>query len=849
MAGSEAEQALAAWWEEQRVFDHGDELDGSRPRFVVDTPPPTVSGSLHLGHVFSYTHTDLMVRYRRMQGDAVLYRMGWDDNGLPTDRRVQNVFNVRCDATLPYDPGLKVERGASGDPRSISRRNYLELCDELVVDDEQKFKELWQRLALSLDWSHTYATIDEHCRRVAQWSFLDLVDKGQAYTHEAVTMWDADFQTAVAQAEVEDREHAGAMHEIRFDVEGGGGFVIGTTRPELLPACIAVMAHPDDERYKSLIGKTALTPLFAAPVPIRAHPEADPEKGTGIMMVCTFGDVADVERWREWDVPVREIVGRDGRMRSIQWGAEPYASRDAASAQRHYDELAGVRIEGARKKIVAQLRESGHLVGEPVPLQRPVRFYEKGDRPLEYVTSRQWFIRLLEHVDEFIARGREMRWHPDHFRKRYENWVNGLNQDWCVSRQRPYGVPIPVWYGADANGEADYGKLLLPSRERLPVDPTTDVPDGFEESQRGRPGGFIGDADVLDTWGTSSLTPLIVSGWPDEPERHAKLFPNTLRPHAHEIIRTWTFYSVVRAHLAFDSIPFSDVAISGFIVDPDRKKMSKSKGNVVLPTALLDEFGPDAVRYFAGSAALGVDATNDPNVFREGKRLVNKIRNAARFALGFEGDATAPEHPLDVGLLARLAKLVEDATKAWERWDHAGALRMTEAWFWSDFCENYIELVKNRAYSGDGSAIATLRIATDVVLRLFAPFLPYVCEEVWRSDRGAVLPSVVAAPSEGKQRSIHRAAWPIADDLGVDPAAGTAFGLATAVLAEIRKAKAQAQASVGAPLAKLEIVASKEFLAGLRPVFSDVVAAARAAEHDLVEDAGAEEPVIRATLA
>jgi len=849
MPGAEKEREIAKWWEDENVYYHGDELAGSEHRFVVDTPPPTVSGSLHLGHVFSFTHTDLMVRYRRMRGDAVVYRMGWDDNGLPTDRRVQNVFNVRCDATLPYDPGLKLERGASGEPRRISRRNYLSLCDELVVDDEQKFKELWLRLALSLDWSDTYATIDERCRRIAQWSFLDLVDSGQAYNREAVTMWDADFQTAVAQAEVEDREHSGAMHEICFDVESGGSFIIGTTRPELLPACIAVMAHPGDARYKELIGKTALTPLFSAPVPILAHEAANPEKGTGIMMVCTFGDGDDVERWREWDVPVREIVGRDGRMRAIAWGEEPYASHDAAAAQRHYDELTGLRVEGARKKIVEQLREGGNLVGEPTPLKRPVRFYEKGDRPLEYVTSRQWFIRLLEHREAFIARGREMRWHPDHFRKRYENWVNGLNQDWCVSRQRPYGVPIPVWYRVDENGETDHGKLLLPGRDRLPVDPTSEVPDGFEEPQRDKPGGFSGDADVFDTWGTSSLTPLIVSGWPDDLERHGRLFPSTLRPHAHEIIRTWTFYSVVRAHLAFDSIPFTDVAISGFMVDPDRKKMSKSKGNVVLPTDLLDEFGPDAARYFAGSASLGVDAANDPNVFREGKRLVNKIRNAARFALSFEGEATLPEQPMDIGLLSRLAGLVEEVTQAWERWDHAGALRMTESWFWSEFSDNYIELVKNRAYDGDGSAIATLRLAVDVVLRLFAPFLPYVCEEVWLSEHSALLPSVAGQTDGGKMRSIHRASWPSKDEIQVGPLDGAAFGIAVSVLGEVRKAKAQAKASVGAPLAKLEIAATREFLSQLRPVLSDVIAASRAAEYDLIEDSTATEPVIRATLA
>ena len=837
------------FWDERKVYDHGDELD-SKPRFVIDTPPPTVSGSLHIGHVFSFTHTDLMARYRRMQGDCVVYRMGWDDNGLPTDRRVQNVFNVRCDPSLPHDPGLVRATGSDGDPLSVSRSNYLELADSLIVEDERKFKELWQRLALSLDWSHTYATIDAHSRRVSQLSFLDLVDKGEAYTRESVTMWDAGFQTAVSQAEVEDREHSGFMHDIRFDVEGGEGFVIGTTRPELLAACIAVIAHPGDQRFAGLFGKTALTPLFRVPVPIMAHEAADPEKGTGIMMVCTFGDISDVERWREWDLPLREMIDRRGRIKAVEWGSGPWTTNDVASATAAYSEIAGLGVNAARKRVVELLRESGGLVGEPVGVRRPVRFYEKGDRPLEFVTSRQWFINLLDHREALITKGRQMRWHPEHFLKRYENWVDGLNQDWCVSRQRPFGVPIPVWYRVDAQGDTDFDAVLLPARDSLPMDPGMDAPPGFDAGQRGQPNGFVGDPDVFDTWATSSLTPLIVSGWPDDMERHAKLYPNTLRPHAHDIIRTWTFYSVVRAHLAFDSIPFTDVAVSGFMVDPDRKKFSKSKGNAtILPTEMIDQYGVDATRYFAGSAGLGVDAIDDPSVFKEGKRLVTKLRNAARLALSFDGPGETPSHPLDLALLTRLRSLVADVGISWDKWDHAAALRRTESWFWAEYCDNYLELVKSRAYAGDGSALATLRLSLDILVRLFAPFLAYVTEEVWNGERSHLLPSVTAiVETDGKHRSVHRARFPQPDELPQTAQDGASFGVAVAVTAGIRKGKADQKLGVGAEVAHVEVTAAAGTLDRLRPVLGDVLAAGKVAAHTLTEDASVVDPVVRITV-
>ncbi|HVL65160.1 MAG TPA: valine--tRNA ligase [Actinomycetota bacterium] len=820
-------------WEESGTYRY----DPTRSRdetFVVDTPPPTVSGSLHIGHVFSYTHTDLMVRYRRMQGDNVFYPMGWDDNGLPTERRVQNVFNVRCDPSLPYDPSLSLAPGREGETLQVARRNFIELCDRVVQEDEKQFKELWQRLGLSIDWSETYATIDRRSRYVSQLSFLHLLESGEAELREAPTMWDVDYQTAVAQAEVEDREREGVFHRIRFDVEGGESFTIATTRPELLPACVAVVAHPEDERYRHLFGKRAITPLFHSPVPIYADESAEPEKGTGVLMVCTFGDAADVEKWRRLDVPAREVIGRDGRIAAAAWGEDPWETLDAPAAQKAYDELTSLFVNQARRRVVELLDEADALDGDAEKTRQFVKYYERGERPLEFVVTRQWFVKILDKKERLLEQGRRVTWHPDFFRKRYEDWVEGLNQDWCVSRQRYFGVPIPVWYRVREDGSIDRSQLIVPPKDMLPVDPAAEPPPGFDESQRGQPGGFIGEADVFDTWATSSLTPLITSGWPDDRARHERLYPTSLRPQSHEIIRTWAFYTITRSMLMDGSIPWDHVAISGWVVDPDRKKMSKSKGNVVLPTDLIDDFGADAVRYWAASARLGVDTTFDTNVMREGKRLVTKIKNAARFVLAFEGEGGEPEHPTDRALVARLRDLVEDVTARWDDWDHAGALAATEAWFWGDFCDNYLEMAKGRAYAGDTSAIGTLRLGLSTVLRLFAPVLPHITDEVWENGFGS-------------GDSIHRASWPRVDELPGGEDDGR-FDAAVEVLTQVRRKKSEAKVSLRTPVDHLDVRAPHDVVRRLEGVMDDVVATLNAGSYALVVHEGSQDIVAEASL-
>jgi valyl-tRNA synthetase len=830
---SDIEQEWRAFWEQQGTYSY-DPSRGRDETFVVDTPPPTVSGALHIGHVFSYTHTDLIARYKRMRGLNVFYPMGWDDNGLPTERRVQNVFNVRCDPTLPYDADLKVEFGREGETIAVSRRNFIELCDEVVKEDEAKFKELWQRLGLSIDWNYTYATIDEHCRYVSQYSFLRVLDKGEAELREAPTMWDIDFQSAVAQAEVEDRERDGEFHRIRFEVEGGGFIIIATTRPELLPACIAVAAHPEDERYRDLIGATVITPLFKARVPVVADENADPTKGSGALMICTFGDVADVEKWRELGVPAREVIGRDGRIKPAPWGEDHWQSDDPDAARTTHDKLAGLFVNQARREVVALLKDAEAVEGEPELTRRMVKFFEKGDRPLEFVVSRQWFINVLDKKDQLIEQGRKIKWHPDMFRKRYEDWVAGLNQDWSVARQRYFGVPIPLWYGIDADGDIDYTNLILPRKEDLPVDPAAEAPPGFSEDRRGKPGGFVGDPDVFDTWATSSLTPLITTGWPDDEELHQRLYPTDVRPQAHDIIRTWAFTTITRAYLEDGSIPWNNVAISGWILDPDRKKMSKSKGNTVVPTEPLDEFGPDAVRYWAASARLGVDTAIDAGVFKEGKRLVTKMRNAARLVQNYEGEGGEPETPLDRALIARLRTLVDTVTASWEDWDHAGALAATESWFWGDFCDNYLELSKTRSYAGDPSAIGTLRTALDVIVRLFAPMLPYITEEIHNANRDE--------PS-----SVHRAAWPSSGDLPAADDDGS-FDAGVAVLTRIRKAKSEARVSLRVPVERAVVRGSQEQLDLFSRVQEDVASTVNVQRFELVTVDESEELAVTVEL-
>src|SRR4051812_20037129 len=808
-------------WQEEGTYT----FDRSKERadvYAIDTPPPTVSGELHMGHVFSFTHTDTVARFQRMRGKTVFYPMGWDDNGLPTERRVQNRYGVRCDPTLPYDPAWQPAAAAPKDPISVSRRNFVEICAELTAEDEKAFEALWRTLGLSVDWGLTYTTIGERARAVSQRFFLNNVARGEAYTAEAPTLWDIGFRTAVAQAELEDRERPGAYHKLRF--HGPDGPVeIDTTRPELLPACVALVFHPGDERYQHLVGKTVKTPFFDVEVPVYEHPLAAADKGTGIAMVCTFGDLTDVTWWRDLQLETRVVLGRDGRFLPDRPDGVPAAA---------YQAFAGLTVNAARREIVRLLREAGDLIGEPRPITHPVKFYEKGDSPLEIVTSRQWFIRNggrgPELRERMLARGRELRWVPGHMRHRDEHWVTGLTGDWLISRQRFFGVPIPVWYRLDNAGEPDYDQLLIPDESALPVDPSSECPPGFDESRRDVPGGFTADPDVMDTWATSSLTPQIVTGWHHDDDLHKRVFPMDLRPQGQEIIRTWLFSSVLRADQESDVLPWKTAVLSGWILDPDRKKMSKSKGNVVTPMDLLVQSGSDAVRYWAANGRPGADLAYDPAQIKVGRRLATKLLNASRFALGL-GAAEALRRPvtepIDQAMLTRLATVVTAATEAFDRYDHTEALQITEAFFWT-FCDDYIELVKERAYAegpAADSAKAALAAGVSVLLRLFAPVLPYVTEEVW---------------SWWRYGSVHRSTWPTRYELTrVAPEGDVGLlDLAGEALRQVRKAKSDRKLSMRAEVPLAEALGPAALLDRLALIEGDLKAAGRIGKLDRLPD-------------
>ena len=886
-------------WEEKRIYA----WRGDKPRaetYVIDTPPPTVSGHLHMGHIFSYTHADFIARYQRMKGKDVFYPMGFDDNGLPTERLVEKTKKVRA--------------------TDMSREAFISLCEEVSAEARKEFRALFTSTALSVDWRQEYHTISKHARRVSQASFIDLYNKGQVYRKLQPMLWDPVDQTAIAQAEVEDKEMSGVFCDIYFEVtnadgtplneaefgdrklkadsdqnaiiwrEGRSYIVIGTTRPEMIPACVGIFFHGEDQRYQGLEDKVAYTPLFGVRVDIHTDDTVEPDKGTGIMMCCTFGDEADIVKWRKYNLPMRVILNKYGkiefyvfhhggmlneeRLTHIQflsiYNNQEVSTHDISIlsskntknidvALKNFDLLKTLKATAAREKMIELLKDSGDLV-DTKPITHAVKCAERSGAPLEILPTQQWFVNVLDHKEALKAKSAQCDWKPEWMAKRMEQWIDGLNWDWCISRQRYYGVPFPMWYSKRAGEE---GTMLLPDIADLPVNPMVDLPKGYSREE------VEADLDVMDTWATSSLTPQI-SAWntagavipakagiqpltevldsrlrgndavadavfPTPTARSQALFPADLRPQAHEIIRTWAFYTLAKAHLHHDIIPWKNLMISGWCLASDKTKMSKSKGNVVTPAGLLETHSSDAVRYWASTSRLGSDTAFSEDVLKIGRKLVNKLWNASKFVLGMMEsgienrelpDSNLSRFPiLDRWMLSRIHHAITEADTCFAEYDYAGARAAVEDVFWNDFCDNYLELVKARAYGnmgeeGQASAISTLSASLNALLKLFAPFVPHITEELYH---------LVYAKEAARQGSIHaRGNFPKADAYPHDAAAEVSGELAVAVLELIRKAKSERGVSIKYPIdvAYLSGVDG----AALEGVMEDIKAAGTVAE-------------------
>ncbi len=842
-------------WEKDQVYAYQE--DSHRKRFVIDTPPPTVSGTLHIGHLFSYTQADILARFQRMNGQNVFYPMGWDNNGLPTEKRVQKLHHIICDPSLRGYSNISNQQKISR-PRAVSREQFIAICRQQTQEDQKQYEALWRRLALSVDWNQTYETISDFSRSIAQRSFLDLYRKSAVENRFSPVFWDTQFKTAVAQADIEDRKINGAYYNIQFQIQGSmDKFTIATTRPELLPACVAVVAHPEDSRYRHLFGQRAITALFSCSVPILPSLHADPEKGTGILMICTFGDKEDWEFWHKHNdsvetvndqlnrLPLKQVIGSNGHMMPIVFVSDTtklasnefsFVSLNSKRASEFYSKLQGLHVQKARKQIVQLLQEEGSLK-ETHQCLHSVKYYEKGDLPLELILTRQWYIKILEHKESFLQRGKQVQWHPLSMRKRYEQWVEGLNQDWCISRQRFFGVPFPVWYPLDSDKKPNYSQPIF-SPEGECVDPITQAPaDVYRslknssisemsihshsmeflkhctEEKRDKAGGFIADQNVMDTWAVSSLTPQINSHWEKHTQRHQDLFPADLRSQAHEIIRTWAFYTIVKSHFHAQTIPWRHIAVSGWVMHPDRLKLSKSKDrSVSAPHQLMDQYGVDAIRYWAGKSRLGQDTVYDENVVKNGQRLVVKLLNAFRFMLIQVSDSKWSGVPykklntlVDQAWILYLHHTHKKAGEFLQNFEYAPALEEIEKTFWL-FCDHYLELVKARAYRlkdqlEGQSAIHALDLSLYFFIKMLAPFLPYITEHLWSQRYQTESSSVHQSHWSFVDAQEMTRLWPEKNSYDFNKLCNFIFNL----LEQIRAKKSEQHRSVSAAIQRLSI--------------------------------------------
>ncbi|AAU04142.1 valine--tRNA ligase [Rickettsia typhi] len=773
-------------WQELQIYAYNPNMS-KEGIYIVDTPPPTVSGQLHIGHIYSYTQTDFIVRFQRMIGKNIFYPIGFDDNGLPTERLVEKQKQIKA--------------------YNMERDEFIKICQEVVQNEEAKFRNLFKQIALSVDWSLEYQTISPLSRKISQMSFLDLLHKGEVYRANQPILWDTVDGTALAQADIEDKQKISSMNYIMFKTEQGDKLTIATTRPELLPACVAVFYHPDDGRYKHLADKSAITPLFNEKVPILADPLVQQDKGTGLVMCCTFGDQTDITWWKSHNLPLKTIITKKGTINFP-----------------HKIDLDGLTIKEARTKIIDILKEQ-NLLTKQEEITQTVKCAERSGAPLEILTVTQWFIKTITHKEALLKRTNELNWYPKNMQMRLENWINSLSWDWCISRQRYFGVPFPIWYSKRIGEE---GKILYADISQLPVDPLKDLPIGYSKEE------VDPDLDVMDTWATSSVSPQLSTYGISEDfainkVRHDKLFPMDLRPQAHEIIRTWAFYTILKSHLHQNILPWKNIMVSGWCLAEDRSKMSKSKGNVLVPEKLLERYGADVIRYWSANSKLGADTAYSEDIMKNGKRLVNKLWNAAKFVSIHFDKLTSEDkkvslcaikekitHEFDQWIINKLVALVKLATNALQNYEYANAIYLTEKFFWSIFCDNYLEISKTRSYDegnknpqGQYSSILTSYHVMQTLLKLFAPFMPHITEELYQ-----ILYS---------KNSIHiQGNWVNYGDLNYDIDVQGPEGLLT-ILDIVRKFKAEYNLSIKAPIKLLEvsgIILSTELVEDLKNVTS-----------------------------
>jgi valyl-tRNA synthetase len=775
-------------WHSSKIYNWEEELPREQT-FVIDTPPPTVSGVLHMGHIFSYTQADFVARFQRMLGKTVFYPIGFDDNGLPTERLVEKVKKIRAS--------------------SMPRDEFVKVCREVVVEAEDEFRKVFKSIALSVDWNQEYQTISDNSIKLAQMSFLDLIDKDRAYRKSQPTLWDPVDATALAQAEVVDIEMQSFMNEINFYTENGEKLVISTTRPELLPACVAVFYHPKDARYIHLLNQNAITPLFGVKVPLIADDKVDIEKGTGLVMCCTFGDTTDIDWWRQYDLPLRVILDRHGKIDHLNnIGSANWPSVTPEKAKIFSEQLQGLKAKAAREKMIELLKESGDFIIQHA-VTHMVKCGERSSAPLEILVTSQWFIKLLDIKQELLAQSAKCNWNPEYMKIRLDHWIEGLKWDWCISRQRFFGVPFPVWYSKRAGEE---GKALFAHPDDLPINPITSLPRGYREEE------VEPDFDIMDTWATSSISPQLSSGainakYSIDYERHKKLFPADMRPQAHEIIRVWAFYTIVKSYLHESSIPWQNLMISGWCLAADKTKMSKSKGNVITPVDLIEEKGADIIRYWASNSKLGADIAYCEDVFKLGAKLINKLWNASKFtAMQLTKLQKTPStikadiesglifKPIDLWLLDKLKQTVEKATEQLKKFEYCNARVIIEDFFWNIYCDNYIEIVKTRSYDENGldlkgqqSCLSAMYHCLKTLLKLFALYLPHVTEEIY------------SYLFEDSKLLNQRGSWPILDEFISNDNAEKLGDALLNILDLVRKIKAEKQISVSFPISKLHI--------------------------------------------